>query len=59
MSTSTRAPREPRHPLLWADEESIEHDARNQLRRVSSLPLVHGVRVMPTSTSARARQSVR
>ena len=33
--------------LLWADEESIEHDARNQLRRVSSLPWVHGVRVMP------------
>ncbi|MFZ2238552.1 MAG: RtcB family protein [Gordonia amarae] len=33
--------------LLWADEESIEHQARNQLRRVSELPWVHGVRVMP------------
>ena len=33
--------------LLWADEESIEHDARNQLRRVSSLPGCTGVRVMP------------
>ncbi|MDL9948836.1 RtcB family protein [Gordonia sp. ABSL11-1] len=33
--------------LLWADEESIEHEARNQLRRVSTLPWVHGVRVMP------------
>ncbi|MCF3940993.1 MULTISPECIES: RtcB family protein [Gordonia] len=33
--------------LLWTDEESIEHEARNQLRRVSALPWVHGVRVMP------------
>ncbi|NDK91832.1 RtcB family protein [Gordonia desulfuricans] len=33
--------------LLWADEESIEHQARNQLRRVSTLPWVYGVRVMP------------
>ncbi|AZG45609.1 RtcB family protein [Gordonia insulae] len=33
--------------LLWADEESIEHEARDQLRRVSTLPWVHGVRVMP------------
>ncbi|MFT4125331.1 MAG: RtcB family protein [Gordonia sp. (in: high G+C Gram-positive bacteria)] len=33
--------------LMWADEESIEHQARNQLRRVSQLPWVHGVRVMP------------
>lgn len=33
--------------LLWAEEESIEHQARNQLRRVSALPWVHGVRVMP------------
>jgi tRNA-splicing ligase RtcB len=33
--------------LMWADEESIEHQARNQLRRVSTLPWVYGVRVMP------------
>lgn len=33
--------------LLWADEESIEREAADQLRRVSELPWVHGVRVMP------------
>ncbi len=33
--------------LLWADEQSIEHEALEQLRRVSRLPWVHGVRVMP------------
>lgn len=33
--------------LLWAEEESIEHEAADQLRRVSELPWVHGVRVMP------------
>lgn len=33
--------------LLWADETSIEYQALNQLRRVSALPWVHGVRVMP------------
>ncbi|GED97286.1 RtcB family protein [Gordonia crocea] len=33
--------------LLWADETSIEAAALDQLRRVSRLPWVHGVRVMP------------
>ncbi|MDL9937821.1 RtcB family protein [Gordonia sp. ABSL1-1] len=33
--------------LLWADETSIETRALEQLRRVSTLPWVHGVRVMP------------
>lgn len=33
--------------LMWADEESVEQQARDQLRRVSRLPWVHGVRVMP------------
>ncbi|ORM31848.1 RtcB family protein [Williamsia sp. 1135] len=33
--------------LLWADEETIEQEAVKQLRRVSQLPWVHGVRVMP------------
>lgn len=33
--------------LLWADEESIEREAADQLRRVAGPPWVHGVRVMP------------
>ncbi|HEY9314029.1 RtcB family protein [Williamsia sp.] len=33
--------------LLWVDEASVEDEAREQLRRVSTLPWVHGVRVMP------------
>lgn len=33
--------------LLWVDEASVEAQAREQLRRVSALPWVHGVRVMP------------
>ncbi len=33
--------------LLWAQETSIEATALDQLRRVSRLPWVHGVAVMP------------
>lgn len=33
--------------LMWAHEHEIDHDALAQLRRVSALPWVEGVRVMP------------
>ncbi|MDG3014257.1 RtcB family protein [Speluncibacter jeojiensis] len=33
--------------LLWTDESEIEDTALQQLRRMSTLPWVHGVRVMP------------
>lgn len=33
--------------LLWADPVEVEHQALDQLRTISRLPWVHGVRVMP------------
>lgn len=33
--------------LMWAHEHDVEPQALNQLRNISSLPWVHGVRVMP------------
>ncbi|WP_336628425.1 MULTISPECIES: RtcB family protein [unclassified Microbacterium] len=40
--SSTAAP-----VLAWADESTIEHAALQQLRDVSQLPGLHGLRVMP------------
>lgn len=37
-----------RNPVkMWADEESVEPAALQQLRNIASMPWVHGVRVMP------------
>ena len=33
--------------LMWADPAHVEHAALEQLRNISRLPWVHGVRVMP------------
>ncbi|WP_313280179.1 RtcB family protein, partial [Timonella senegalensis] len=33
--------------LMWARESEIEQEALAQLRNISALPWVHGVRVMP------------
>ncbi|MFM6851991.1 MAG: RtcB family protein [Terrabacter sp.] len=33
--------------LMWADPADVEHAALEQLRNISRLPWVHGVRVMP------------
>lgn len=33
--------------LMWALEEEVEPQAREQLRNISALPWVHGLRVMP------------
>jgi tRNA-splicing ligase RtcB (3'-phosphate/5'-hydroxy nucleic acid ligase) len=33
--------------LMWARPHEIEHAAQDQLRNISKLPWVHGVRVMP------------
>ncbi|MBO0842497.1 MAG: RtcB family protein [Nocardioides sp.] len=33
--------------LMWAHPHEVEHAAQDQLRNVSRLPWVHGVRVMP------------
>ena len=33
--------------LMWADPAEVEHAALEQLRNISRLPWVHGVRVMP------------
>lgn len=33
--------------LMWADPAQVEHAALEQLRTISRLPWVHGVRVMP------------
>lgn len=37
-----------RNPVkMWADEESVEPAALQQLRNIADMPWVHGVRVMP------------
>lgn len=33
--------------LMWADPDEVEPAAREQLRNISALPWVHGLRVMP------------
>src|SRR5690554_6181262 len=33
--------------LMWALEDEVEPQAREQLRNISALPWVHGLRVMP------------
>lgn len=33
--------------LMWADPNEVDHQALQQLRNISALPWVHGVRVMP------------
>jgi tRNA-splicing ligase RtcB len=32
---------------LWVDQETVEYEALNQVRRVSDMPWVHGVALMP------------
>lgn len=33
--------------LMWARPEEVEHQAMQQLRNISTVPWVHGIRVMP------------
>jgi tRNA-splicing ligase RtcB len=43
--------------LMWVGEHEIEAAAQQQLRNIAALPWVHGVRVMPMFTTARAPRS--